>query len=225
MKQPTPNRELTKSTAGSRPGKTPARTRATASGAVLSSIRPQVHPKWAWHYRVLLKVRERLLLDRGEQRREAAEPLEPHSMDIADSATDEFDHDMALSQLSAEQDALFEIEEALKRIVTGGYGVCEVTGQPIPAARLRAIPWTRFSKNAEEVLENIGAIGHAHIEPAHSIRGSAPGGLAETDEPAEAPQEQKANDEAPPHVYSPPGRHLHDSSVGKHGGAKAERHK
>jgi hypothetical protein len=36
-------------------------------------------------------------------------------MDIADSATDEFDHDTALSRLSAEQDALFEIPNALPR--------------------------------------------------------------------------------------------------------------
>ena len=101
---------------------------------------PSVIPKWAWLYQVLLDLRERLLKGRSEQLAQAAEPLEPHSMDIADSATDEFDHDMALSQLSAEQDALFEVEQALKRILIGTYGVCEETGQPIPQERLKAVP-------------------------------------------------------------------------------------
>ena len=36
-----------------------------------------------------------------------------------------------------------EIEEALKRIEKGSYGVCELTGKNIPKARLEAIPWTR----------------------------------------------------------------------------------
>jgi hypothetical protein len=42
---------------------------------------------------------------RKELRTAAAEPLEPHSLDDADSAPDEFAHDLALTQLSAEQDA------------------------------------------------------------------------------------------------------------------------
>jgi RNA polymerase-binding protein DksA len=109
--------------------------------------------KWAWHCRALLALRDRLLEARAERRNEAAQPLEPHSMDIADSATDEFDHDFALSELSAEQDALYEVDEALKRILNGTYGVCEETGQPIPLARLRAVPWTRFGKEAQTRLE------------------------------------------------------------------------
>ena len=100
----------------------------------------RMNPKWAWHQRVLLGRRERLLKERGEQLSAAAEPLERHSMDEADSASDEFDHNLALSELSAEQDALFAIEAALKRMATGTYGTCEETGRRIPPARLKAIP-------------------------------------------------------------------------------------
>jgi hypothetical protein len=43
-----------------------------------------------------------------KQLSEAAEPVERHSLHQADSATNEFDHELALSQLSAEQDALYK---------------------------------------------------------------------------------------------------------------------
>lgn len=84
------------------------------------SLPGRIDPKWAWHYRVLVTLRERLLHDRRERLAEAAQPLEPHSMDAADSATDEFDHNLALAALSAKQDALHEIAAALSRLFRGG---------------------------------------------------------------------------------------------------------
>lgn len=63
----------------------------------------------------------------------------------ADAGTDSFDRDFALSLVSSEQEALNEIEEAILRIKDGSYGVCAVTGKPIPAARLAAVPFARYS--------------------------------------------------------------------------------
>ncbi|MEZ5304010.1 MAG: TraR/DksA C4-type zinc finger protein [Verrucomicrobiales bacterium] len=61
--------------------------------------------------------------------------------------------DFALSLLSKEQDALYEIEEALKRIDKGTYGVCEMSGEKIPHARLEAIPFARFTMECQEQIE------------------------------------------------------------------------
>ena len=130
-----------------------ATTGAVLAAAEAGTRRSSVNGKWAWHYRVLSALRERLVGECEQRLEEASEPLEPHSMDIADSATDEFDHDFALRRLSATQDALYEIDEALARILNSSYGVCERTGQSIPAARLRAIPWTRFVREVEERFE------------------------------------------------------------------------
>ncbi|MBI3849080.1 MAG: TraR/DksA family transcriptional regulator [Verrucomicrobia bacterium] len=168
----------------------------------------RIDPKWGWHYRVLLTLRERLLRERGEKLDDASQPLEPHSMDMADSATDEFDHNMALSELSAEQDALFEIEEALKRILNGSYGVCEETGKPISPARLRAVPWARFSKGVENRLEAQGAVSRAQLGQVASVRGPQNRSLEEAETPEEETQEPAPKDEALLHVYSPPGKHL-----------------
>lgn len=90
---------------------------------------------------------------------------ESHSGDLADSATDEFDHDMALSLLVHDQNALGEVTAAIRRIQEGQYGICEKTGLPIPAARLRAVPWTRHTREVEERLEKKGVGGFPHLGP------------------------------------------------------------
>ncbi|MBU6410790.1 MAG: TraR/DksA C4-type zinc finger protein [Verrucomicrobia bacterium] len=89
---------------------------------------------------------------------ESAQEMPGYSLHMADSGTDNFDRDFALSLLSSDQDAVYEIEEALKRIEKRTYGVCELTGKSIPRARLEAIPWTRFTVEAQAQLEKDGAL-------------------------------------------------------------------
>ena len=55
-------------------------------------------------------------------------------MHQADAGIDAYDRDFALSLLSQEQDALYEIDQALKRIEMGTYGKCEMSGK---ASRMR----------------------------------------------------------------------------------------
>ena len=42
------------------------------------------------------------------------------------------------------------IEEALKRLEKGAYGICRDCGEPIADARLNAIPWTRVCITCKE---------------------------------------------------------------------------
>ena len=175
----------------------------------------RVPPKWRWHLRVLLSLQGRLLGERGELLRAAAEPIEPHSVDEADSATDEFDHDLALAQLSAGQDALYEVNEALNRILNGTYGVCEETGDAIPAARLRAIPWARFSIAVEDRLEKKGAIPQTGVRQAATVRGNGRVWLGPEEEAEETEEKPPAppKDEALSKLFSPPGRHVSRSKM------------
>ena len=73
-------------------------------------------------------------------------------MHQADAGSDAYDRDFALSLLSQEQDALYEIDQALKRIELGTYGICEMSGKPIPHARLEAIPFARFTVECQSQL-------------------------------------------------------------------------
>jgi RNA polymerase-binding transcription factor DksA len=74
-------------------------------------------------------------------------------MHQADAGSDAYDRDFALSLLSQEQDALYEIDQALKRIELGTYGTCEMSGKSISHARLEAIPFARFTVECQSQLE------------------------------------------------------------------------
>ena len=74
-------------------------------------------------------------------------------MHQADAGSDAYDRDFALSLLSQEQDSLYEIDEALKRLDQGNYGSCEMSGKPIPHPRLEALPFTRYTVECQAELE------------------------------------------------------------------------
>lgn len=118
----------------------------------------RIKAEWQKYYQILLELRERLMNQMSGLAKESAQELPGYSLHMADSGTDNFDRDFALSLLSSDQDAVYEIEEALKRIEKGTYGVCELTGKPIPRMRLDAIPWTRFTVEAQAQLERDGAL-------------------------------------------------------------------
>jgi hypothetical protein len=122
-------------------------------------------------HRIIVRcgVAQRLLKQQCDQLSPAAEPLEGHSLSLADSATDEFDHDLALGSFRG-TNALFEIDEALKRILTGTYGVSRKR-QTDRQTAFAGIPWTRFLKEVAARLENEGAVkgsfGHARFVREH----------------------------------------------------------
>ena len=71
-------------------------------------------------------------------------------MDWAETASDEAERDVIYAELCAEEGALAEVEAALERLRRGAYGVCEETGKTIPDERLRAVPWTRYTREVAE---------------------------------------------------------------------------
>jgi DnaK suppressor protein len=118
----------------------------------------RVKPEWQKFYQNLLDLHERLRGQMSGLAKESQAEMESYSLHMGDSGTDNFDRDFALSLLSSDQDAVYEIEEALKRIEQGTYGVCELTGKVIPKARLEAIPWTRFTVESQAQLEKEGVL-------------------------------------------------------------------
>src|SRR5437870_12775359 len=107
-------------------------------------------------------------------------------MHQADAGSDAYDRDFALSLLSQEQDALYEIDQALKRIDLGTYGICEMSGKQIPRARLEAIPFARFTVECQSQLEK--------QNKASRVRQSVTSlfGLTEEEETPETEEEQPA---------------------------------
>jgi RNA polymerase-binding transcription factor DksA len=153
-----------------------------ASGPGPMNGRTPVKPEWVKYYNNLLELRERLTSQMSGRAKESAEEMDSYSLHMADAGTDNFDRDFALSLLSADQDAIYEIDAAIKRIQRGTYGVCELTGQPIPKARLEAIPWTRFTVEAQAQLERDGALKQRRLASLGSVDSA---GLPEVEEDLE----------------------------------------
>ncbi|HVE16275.1 MAG TPA: TraR/DksA C4-type zinc finger protein [Chthoniobacterales bacterium] len=113
----------------------------------------------------LEKQRERLLIlkdtlldsmngvARDSLRSQTGGDASAFGMHQADAGSDAYDRDFALSLLSQEQDSLYEIDQALKRIDDGTYGVCEVSGKQIMKARLEALPFTRYTVECQAEIE------------------------------------------------------------------------
>jgi RNA polymerase-binding transcription factor DksA len=152
---------------------------------------PKIKAEWAKYYKNLLDLRERLQNQMSGLAKESAEEMSSYSLHMADSGTDNFDRDFALSLLSSDQDAIYEIEEALKRIEKNTYGVCELTQKPIPKARLDAIPWTRFTVEAQAQLEREGALRQRKLGQLGTVDNV---GGSEVEEDAEEPEEKPAKE-------------------------------
>lgn len=163
-------------------------TSASILGTPISSSKrngnAKIKAEWVKYYENLLDLRERLLHQMSGLAKESAEEMSSYSLHMADSGTDNFDRDFALSLLSSDQDAVYEIEEALKRIEKDTYGVCELTGKVIPRARLDAIPWARFTVEAQAQLERDGALRQRRLGQLGSVD-SPSGAEVEEDEDAE----------------------------------------
>lgn len=84
-----------------------------------------------------------------------------------DAGSDAYDRDFALSVLAKEQDALYEIEQALRRIQAGTYGICEISSQKIPQARLEAIPFARLTVECQAQWEK--EYGKRRFRPSNEV--------------------------------------------------------
>lgn len=149
--------------------------RATTSQILGGVVTPaSTDAKWQPHLNALLRLRAELSQRRETHNETARQQEIVFSLHMADAGTDEFDRDFALSMISSDQNALYEIEQALNRIRDGTYGICELTGEPIEPERLEAIPWTRFSAEAQRQMEHTGVALRARLAPRGSIAEPTP---------------------------------------------------
>lgn len=139
-------------------GFNPKETKSKPAAAIDEEKLPK---QWLKYYKSLIELRNHVLEGLEMHSKETlkrsskddAGDLSSYSQHMADAGTDNFDRDFALGVLSSEQDALFEIEEAIQRMREGTYGICEMTGAPITKERLEAVPFTRYGLEGQKQLE------------------------------------------------------------------------
>ncbi len=99
---------------------------------------------------LLLKEREKVGGDLShiakntlnKSQREASGDLSGYSYHMADMASDDYERDFSLGRATDEQEILYSIDEALKRIQDNSYGNCTQCGKSISKKRLKALPYT-----------------------------------------------------------------------------------
>jgi len=111
----------------------------------------------------LLDERKRLLsqlgyLEKamGQTQRDSSGDLSAYSFHMADMGTDAMEREKAFLFASAEGRALYDVDEALRRIYTGNYGLCETCQQPIAKERLEVVPGARLCIRCKELEEKAG---------------------------------------------------------------------
>ncbi|HYE57185.1 MAG TPA: TraR/DksA C4-type zinc finger protein [Rhodothermales bacterium] len=84
-----------------------------------------------------------------EDAREQAENDTAYSFHMADAGTDAMEREKLYLMIARQQKYVGYLDRALERIKNKTYGVCKVTGRPIPKDRLRAVPHTETSVEAK----------------------------------------------------------------------------
>jgi DnaK suppressor protein len=103
----------------------------------------------------LLKMRNQLVKSLQGCEAEVKTPDEAtgYSQHQADQGTDDFDRTTMLGVTDSEYKLLRQIDRALEKIDEGTYGVCDISEQEIPKARLEAVPYANMTVKAQEQME------------------------------------------------------------------------
>ena len=112
---------------------------------------------------------------------------EPNGCDFGDLSSAVTAAENALALASNAHQTLREVQMALKKIDKGVYGICEYSGEPIGEERLEAIPWARFTVQAQATFEKEGGNRGRRFEGSHLFEDS----LKSNDEDSEESTEQE----------------------------------
>jgi DnaK suppressor protein len=118
-----------------------------------------IKPRKIFKTKELSEFKERLLTLRervsGEYSALKGDNMAANQRDpsLSDQGTDTFDREMELNMMGSEQEVIFEIDAALRRLEKGTYGICELTEEAIPVERLKTLPYVRYTVHAQSELE------------------------------------------------------------------------
>ena len=121
-------------------------------------IKPVFNKRDLDKYRVILvKKRAELAGDVESMESEALNQtsggLSHTPQHVAEQGSDTFDQDNSLRLAQKERELIKEIDDAIKRVDVGSYGVCELMRKPITLERLAELPWTRYCIDGARALE------------------------------------------------------------------------
>ncbi len=111
--------------------------------------------------KIILKKKEEVLEDfkhitddtLKKSQKEASGDISGYTYHMADVATDNYDREFSLGLASNERKALYELDDALKRIEDETFGLCDDCKGAISKIRLKAVPSARLCIKCQEKRE------------------------------------------------------------------------
>jgi RNA polymerase-binding protein DksA len=91
--------------------------------------------------------------DASTSPRDASGDLSAYTVHMADMAADTYDRELSMNIASSEQEILYQIDDALKRLDDGSYGICQQCNQPIAMSRLKAVPYASLCISCQRSKE------------------------------------------------------------------------
>jgi DnaK suppressor protein len=112
------------------------------------------------HYRrQLTALRGELAAESSRAESEVGDQSDLAHLDPVDRTTAASAKEELLQSASRETEQIERIDDALRRIENGTYGICSVCGREIPRARLDAVPWAEFCVADQEIADRRVAAG------------------------------------------------------------------
>lgn len=91
--------------------------------------------------------------DASRSPRDASGDLSAYTIHMSDMAADTYDRELSTNMVSAEQEVLYQIDDALKRMDEGSFGACSECQQPISMSRLKAVPYASLCIECQRLKE------------------------------------------------------------------------
>ncbi|MDD5477122.1 MAG: TraR/DksA family transcriptional regulator [Candidatus Omnitrophica bacterium] len=88
-----------------------------------------------------------------KSQKEASGDISGYTYHMADVATDNYDREFSLGLASNERKVLYELDDALKRIEDGSFGICDDCKGQITKIRLKAVPSARLCIKCQQKRE------------------------------------------------------------------------
>jgi len=88
-----------------------------------------------------------------KSQKEASGDISGYTYHMADVATDNYDREFSLGLASGERKSLYELDDALKRIEEGSFGICDDCKGIITKIRLKAVPSARLCIKCQQKRE------------------------------------------------------------------------
>jgi DnaK suppressor protein len=125
-------------------------------------LKNKLNKKELGEYKKLITKRKNEIMDAIERisedtlkksQKDASGDISGYTFHMADVATDNYDREFSLGLASNDRQALYELEDALKRIEDGSFGICEDCKSPLTKARLKALPHARLCLKCQQKRE------------------------------------------------------------------------